>query len=38
MYEKPSMKVYELKQTIMLMTSPAQAGVQNYTWTTVDEE
>jgi hypothetical protein len=38
MYEKPSMKVYELKQTVMLMTSPAQAGVQNYTWTTEIEE
>ena len=37
-YEKPSVEVVELKQTVMLMTSPAQAGVQNYTWTTVDEE
>ena len=37
-YEKPSVEVVELKQTVMLMTSPAQAGVQNYTWTTEIEE
>ena len=37
-YVKPSVEVVELKQTVMLMTSPAQTGVQNYTWTTEIEE
>jgi hypothetical protein len=31
-YEKPSLEVVVMKQTGMLMASPAQAGVQDYTW------
>ena len=32
LYEKPSMKVFELKQTGMLMASNGTAGLQNYHW------
>jgi hypothetical protein len=38
MYEKPSIEVVSMKQTGMLMASPAQAGVQNYNWSTETEE
>jgi hypothetical protein len=37
-YTRPTMKVVQLRHAGMLMTSPAQAGVQNYTWTTEIEE
>ena len=38
-YEKPSMKVYELKQQPHLLAgSNGQAGVQDYTWHSEDEE
>lgn len=40
MYEKPTTKVYELKQQPQLLAgSGGQAGVQNYeNWHNVDEE
>ena len=38
-YEKPSMKVFELKQQPQLLAgSNGQAGVQNYTWHEEEEE
>ena len=38
-YEKPSMKVFELKQQPQLLAgSGGQAGVQNYNWQNEDEE
>ena len=38
-YEKPSTKVYELKQQPQLLAgSNGQAGVQNYNWQTEEEE
>ena len=39
MYEKPTTKVYELKQQPQLLAgSNGQAGVQNYNWQTEEEE
>lgn len=39
MYEKPTTKVYELKQQPQLLTgSNGQAGVQDYNWQSEDEE
>lgn len=38
-YEKPQMRVYELRQGPQLLAgSNGQAGVQNYNWTDVEEE
>ena len=38
-YEKPTTKVYELKQQPQLLVgSNGQAGVQNYNWQTEEEE
>ena len=38
-YEKPTTKVYELKQQPQLLAgSNGQAGVQNYNWQTEEEE
>jgi len=38
-YEKPSMKVFELKQQPQLLAgSNGQAGVQNYNWQDEEEE
>jgi len=38
-YEKPSMKVFELKQQPQLLAgSNDQTGVQNYNWQSEDEE
>jgi len=39
LYEKPTSKVYELKQQPQLLAgSNGQAGVQNYGWNEYDEE
>ena len=39
LYEKPTTKVYELKQQPQLLAgSNGQAGVQNYNWQTEEEE
>ena len=37
-YEKPTMKVVKLQYSMMLATSPGQAGVQNYGWHDETEE
>ena len=38
-YEKPSMKVFELKQQPQLLAgSNGQAGVQNYDWQIEEDE
>lgn len=37
-YEKPSSEVVELRQTGMIMTSPGQAGTENYNWNNEEEE
>ena len=38
-YREPTMQVVQLQQTGMLMTSEhGQAGLQNYSWHTVDSE
>ena len=37
-YEKPTMKVVKLQYSMMLASSPGQAGVENYHWNNTDEE
>ena len=38
-YEKPSTKVFELKQRpVLLVGSNGEAGVNDYNWNTPDEE
>ena len=39
LYERPSMKVFELRQQPQLLAgSNGQAGVQNYNWQDEEEE
>ena len=37
-YLKPTMQVVKLQQQNIICSSPGQAGVQNYDWTTIPEE